>query len=173
MIFSVLGICAGTAIASVGEMNFSPIGLGIMFMAELTEATRLVLTQYLLNNLKFGIIEGQYYLAPAGALCLFAASAMMEMTAILEKGSLSLILQHPWMFLGAAFLGLGVQFLTFLVIQATGSVTLKVLGTARNAFLVVVSVYFMDELVMPLQFFGYFVSLSFFALYNYFKMSGS
>lgn len=162
----------GTAIASVGEVNFSPMGLTVMFLAELTEATRLVLTQYLLTNLKFGIIEGQYFLAPAGALCLFAASAMLEFRTILDKGGFYLILSHPWMFLGAAFLGLGIQFLTFLVIQTTGSVTLKVLGTARNAFLVVVSVYFLDELVMPIQFCGYFLSLAFFALYNYFKANG-
>jgi len=169
VIISVLGICLGTAIASAGEVNFSPLGIILMLLAELTEAIRLVLTQYLLTNLKFGIIEGQYFLAPAGALCLFTGSLVMEGGSMMEKQAYHLIWDHWWLFLGASFLGLGIQFLALLVIQAVGSVSFKVLGTARNAFLVVISVYFLDEVVMPVQFFGYFISLAFFGLYNYFK----
>lgn len=44
-----LGICAGTALASYGEINFSVLGISIMFAAEVTEAVRLVLVQYLLK----------------------------------------------------------------------------------------------------------------------------
>lgn len=47
-----------------------------MLLAEITEAVRLVLTQFLLQNLKFGIVEGQYVLAPASAFWLFTASAL-------------------------------------------------------------------------------------------------
>lgn len=46
---SVLGICAGTALASYGEINFSVLGISIMFAAEVTEAVRLVLVQHLLK----------------------------------------------------------------------------------------------------------------------------
>ena len=35
-----------------------------MFVAETCEATRLVLTQKLLTNLKFPALEGLYYMAP-------------------------------------------------------------------------------------------------------------
>jgi hypothetical protein len=44
-----------------------------------------------------------------------------------------------------------------------------VLGTARNAFLVVVSVYLYDELVTPLQMLGYTLSMTAFGAYTYFK----
>jgi drug/metabolite transporter (DMT)-like permease len=55
----VVVICLGTAVASLGEVNFSLLGIALMLGAEFTEAIRLVLTQYLLKNLKFGIVEGQ------------------------------------------------------------------------------------------------------------------
>ena len=55
VLLSVLGICAGTAIASLGEGSWNLIGLGLMLAAEVAEATRLVLTQKLLKNLKFGV----------------------------------------------------------------------------------------------------------------------
>lgn len=121
------------------------------------------------QNLKFGIIEGQYYLAPAGAVCLFGASLVLELPSMLEKGAFSQIGSHPGLFVVAGTLGLGVQFMTFLVVQATNSVTLKVIGTARNAFLVVASVYLFGEVVTPLQLFGYLVALGFFSLYTYIK----
>jgi hypothetical protein len=59
---------------------------------------------------------------------------------------------------------------TFLVIQLTSSVTLKVLGTARNAGLVVFSFLFLGEVVTWLQGVGYMLSLVAFGFYNYFKM---
>jgi len=49
IIVSVLGICAGTALASYGELNFSALGILIMLGAEVTEGIRLVLVQYLLK----------------------------------------------------------------------------------------------------------------------------
>ena len=53
--------------------------------------------------------------------------------------------------------------------QTTNSVTLKVLGTARNALLVLASVYFFGELVSGTQFMGYSLSLAFFTYYSYLK----
>ena len=56
--FAVFMICVGTSIASAGEANFNLVGLLIMLCAETCEATRLVLTQKLLTNLKFPAMEG-------------------------------------------------------------------------------------------------------------------
>ena len=42
VLLAVLGICGGTAMASIGEGSFNPIGLALMLLAEVSEATRLV-----------------------------------------------------------------------------------------------------------------------------------
>ena len=79
-------------------------------------------------------------------------------------------LAHPWLFMLSATLGIAVNFCTFLVIKATSSVTLKVLGTARNAGLVLWSACMLSEKVTPLELAGYSLSLVAFAAYNYFKL---
>ena len=65
------------------------------------------------------------------------------------------------------------QVCTFLVIKTTNSVTLKVLGTARNAGLVLVSAWLYDEKISAMQGAGYAISLLAFAAYNYFKITGT
>jgi hypothetical protein len=45
VVLSVVVICVGTAIAGVGEVNITALGLILMFLAELMEAIRLVMTQ--------------------------------------------------------------------------------------------------------------------------------
>jgi len=55
---SVFGMSMGTVLASLGEANFNVTGFLIMCLAETSEATRLVLTQRLLCNLRFGAFEG-------------------------------------------------------------------------------------------------------------------
>jgi drug/metabolite transporter (DMT)-like permease len=53
LIVSVSVIAGGTALASIGEVNFSTVGILIMFASEATEAIRLVMTQSLLTGLQF------------------------------------------------------------------------------------------------------------------------
>ena len=63
VVASVVGISIGTAINCSGAMDYTVIGLVLMFASETCEAIRLVLTQKLLQNEKFGIVEGQYWSA--------------------------------------------------------------------------------------------------------------
>lgn len=53
LILSVSFIALGTALASAGEVNFSLLGMFIMFLSELFESVRLVMTQLLLTGLRF------------------------------------------------------------------------------------------------------------------------
>ena len=51
-------ISLGTAGTCSFNADFNVIGIAIMFAAELAEAIRLIFTQYFLQQLKFGVVEG-------------------------------------------------------------------------------------------------------------------
>lgn len=81
-------------------------------------------------------------LAPASAFWLFSASAIYEFPAMREANAFAIIVQNPWTFLAASTMGLGINYLSYLVIQATSSLTMKVLGTVRNIFTILLGVMF-------------------------------
>ena len=165
-IFSVSVISIGTAAACTFTTEMNVTGLLVMFMAEATEAIRLLMTQFLLQNLKFGVVEGQYVIAPASAFWLFLASGVFEFGAMVQNDAFSIIAANPGTFLVASFLGLGVNFLSYLVIQATSSLTMKVLGTARNVLTILLGVLFYGETVSVNEGLGYSLALAGFAGYN-------
>lgn len=167
---SVALICVGTAIASAGEANFSAMGLAIMFCAETCEAGRLVLTQKLLTNMKFSALEGLYWMSPICCFWMWGLALGLEAPALVRANDLQLIVAHPSHFASAAFLGLAVNLASMFVIKRTSSVMLKVMGTARNAGLVLFSAIFLNESITPTQTVGYVICLAAFALYNYYKV---
>ena len=126
VVSSVLVISLGTAMTCSFTPQLSLLGLFVMFLAELTEAVRLVMTQFLLQNMKFGVVEGLYVLAPASAFWLFLASACYEFRDMSNKGAFLVVASNPLTFLAASTMGLGVNFLSYYVIQATSSLTMKV-----------------------------------------------
>ena len=118
------------------------------------------------------VIEGQYWMAPISALWLFGAAAILELPRMLRKGALEVPAAHPLLFCAAASLGFLVNISSFLVIKEVGSVALKVLGTARNAGLVLFSALVMGEATTPLEIGGYAIALLGFAAFNYAKIAG-
>jgi hypothetical protein len=126
VVMSVMIISLGTAMTCSFTPQLSLLGLSVMFMAEFTEAVRLVMTQFLLQNMKFGVVEGLYVLAPASAFWLFLASACYEFQEMGNKGAFRVVAANPLTFLAASTMGLGVNFLSYYVIQATSSLTMKV-----------------------------------------------
>eukprot|EP00511_Aplanochytrium_stocchinoi_P006909 CAMPEP_0204828794 /NCGR_PEP_ID=MMETSP1346-20131115/6726_1 /ASSEMBLY_ACC=CAM_ASM_000771 /TAXON_ID=215587 /ORGANISM="Aplanochytrium stocchinoi, Strain GSBS06" /LENGTH=367 /DNA_ID=CAMNT_0051958125 /DNA_START=293 /DNA_END=1396 /DNA_ORIENTATION=- len=173
VILSVLGIAFGTALNCAGAVDYTFYGLFLMFGAEFFEAVRLVLTQFLLQNKKFGVIEGQYWLAPASAASLMTLSIFSEWNTISSKGHISVVFENPQYFFFSATLGLLVNLSSFLVVQTTNSVTLKILGTVRNAGLVIFQVIFAGEIITAQQFGAYGLTIVAFGFYNYFKMQKS
>jgi len=167
---SVGGICVGTAVASLGEGQLSSLGLLIMLLAEVSEAVRLVLAQKLLKNFKMGVIEGQFWMSPISSVWLFGGAAVLELPDILRTQAYLIPKAHPWHFALAASLGFCVNMAAFLVIKSTGSVMLKVLGTARNAGLVVFGALVLGEAVTATELCGYAMSLAAFGAYNYYRM---
>ena len=169
--FSVIALCVGTSIASAGEANFNLTGVIIMIFAETCEATRLVLTQKLLTNLKFPALEGLYYMAPICSFWMFGLAAFLEMPSAFSTGKSALPAEHASLFFLSFLLGFLVNVASFLVIKRTSSVMLKLLGTARNAGLACFSAVFLGDEITLTQAVGYVICLYFFGLYNYYKMN--
>ena len=130
-----------------------------------------MLTQKLLTNLKFPALEGLYYMAPICSFWMFGLAAGIELPRALSEGAFANLLAHPLLLLAAVCLGFAVNVASMLVIKQTSAVMLKLLGTARNAGLVLFSALFLGEEITPLQALGYALCLAFFGLYNYYKMN--
>lgn len=166
IIYSVVVISLGTAGTCSFNADFNVIGIAIMFAAELAEAIRLIFTQYFLQQLKFGVVEGQYVLSPASAFWLFLASYIFEYSKMIETNAFSTVQNYYMVFAVASVMGIGVNFLSYLVIQYTSSLTMKILGTARNILTIIIGVVFYKETVTMNEAIGYGVALLGFAGYN-------
>ena len=172
LVAAVAAIAAGTAIASYGEVNLSVIGVACMLLSECFEAGRLVLTQALLAHAAFHPVEGLMYLAPACSAWLLLGSALLELPAMRAEGALALVAARPAAFAVAAATGFAVNGLAYAVITRASSLTLKVLGTVKNAGVVWWGVLVLGEVVTPVQGVGYAISMGGFLAYNRAKMGG-
>ena len=200
-IFAVLLMSLGTAATCTFTAQLSFLGVFVMFLAELTEAIRLLMTQFLLHHCKFGVIEGQYVLAPATAFWLFMASAIFEgpdllrssltrdtgaldKTLLLPTGTAAssnptfvptpweVMRENPLPFVLASTMGLCVNFMSYLVIQVTSSLTMKVLGSVRNIITIFFGVMLWGDVISIQATLGYAVTMTGFVAYNMGK-SGS
>ncbi|GBF93366.1 drug metabolite transporter superfamily [Raphidocelis subcapitata] len=169
MIGSVLVIAAGTALSAYGEVAFDNVGAVIMFISAVSESLRLVMTQYLLVGCKMGPIEGLMYLGPACFVWLALGAALVEWPAIAATGALALAARHWVLFLVAACMGFLINVLAFATIKLASSLTLKVLGTVKNALLIVAAMAMYREVVTGLQAAGYLMSTAAFAVFTYVK----
>ena len=91
-----------------------------------------MLVQYVLQNLRFGLVESLYYLAPCAALALFSASMLLELPAMRSNNALDQVAAHPMLFFFAGTLGVGVHFLSFLVVQVRSSVVRVAVHSKRR-----------------------------------------
>jgi len=166
MVVSVVLIALGTGVASFGAVDASLLGMLIMLGAEVAEAVRLVMTQYLLVGRKFHPFEGLMYIAPATAFWLAIGSLCTEVPRMIKDGALGVVLQNPLKFLAAAAMGFGVNVLAYIVIQSASSLTLKVIGTVKNAIVVLLGVVLLQESISVIQLVGYGISVAAFYWYQ-------
>ena len=167
LIMSVCVIAVGTAIASFGELNFSALGVLIMMTSEVFEAVRLVMTQLLLGTgMKFHPIEGLMYLAPACTGWLFLGSLFLEFPSMRTSGAYQFVADHLFLFCCAAVMGFLVNSLAYIIIQTASSLTLKVLGTVKNAIVVWLGIVFLNDQITLVQSGGYALSIAAFYWYQ-------
>mmetsp|Transcript_154888 Transcript_154888/g.496305 ORF Transcript_154888/g.496305 Transcript_154888/m.496305 type:complete len:449 (+) Transcript_154888:130-1476(+) len=164
-------LISGALLEVKGELNPSLLGMAFMFTSECCEALNLVMTQKLLQNLKFTVSEGLYVLAPPGFISLTLLAAAFEWPSMVENLAYRVVLDNPLKFAGAGILGFVVNFVGFLVVQATSSLTSKMLNSVRGMALVVVGVVFYGEVVSSQEAVGYSISMLGFAGYNWLQIS--
>ena len=68
------------------------------------------------------------YLAPACSLWLLLGIALMEFRTMVAEGAFLLVAARPAVYLAAAAMGFGVNSLSYIVIQTSSALTLKVRG---------------------------------------------
>jgi hypothetical protein len=142
-------------------------------LSSLSEAARLVISQYLLCDMRFSVVEGLFYLAPAGFVGISVVSLVVEVPNM-DIGQVLVTLKgHFGYLLLASAAGLVINALSFAIIQLTSAVMLKGIGTARTAGFVLFCATVLGEPVSVVQFVGYGLSLLCFAYYNYLIATGA
>ena len=163
-------ICFGTILTTShvkGHINF--IGLFFALSASFCEATRLVMTQYLLTTCKFSVVEGHYYLSPAGAAAMLLMAMFNEIPDAIRNQQLGALYEESQLLMISALLGITANYLGYIVIQEVGSLSLKVLSTARSVGLVVYASLIMHEHIADGQIIGYIIALSGFCYYIFLR----
>ena len=168
LVTSVAVIAAGTAIASLGEVQFAWEGFLYMMGSEVCESLKLVATQMLLQGLSFKPLQSLLYLTPATILFLVMLGLVSESGQYSSK-ALPIVLGNPGLFLLAASLGFGVNLTTMGVVKILSSLWLKIFVQVKGALLMLLSVLLLGEVITSVQLVGYSVCLLGFAFYTRLK----
>merc|ERR1719233_2218593 len=159
----------GVAVSSVtsDQSTWSVTGFFVMFLAELFEAVRCALIQYLLAGLKFSALEGLTYFAPTALTWMIGLIVFHELPQFIDNQAMLIVFDNLHLFALCFVLGFFVNVAGFLVMKTTSVVTLKILAQIRNIVLILVNVVFWKEIVTSFQALGYSVTLVGFAWYQY------
>ena len=189
---SVLGMSVGVAIASLGELRFSAIGILVMLLSEVAEGVRCVLKEKILTAMDppLGVLETLYWLAPAcvmwqvlavvGMRALTAAGLMGAEEEGKGEGEAGLrrgedadhellggsAERRNWLallILCSCALGVAVNTASLLVIQSRSSLFMKSVVIVRNVGLVLWGVLVHAEAVTLMEAGGYAITLACFA----------
>jgi drug/metabolite transporter (DMT)-like permease len=159
-------ISLGVSITAVGELRFSMLGFLFQLGGIVAEASRLVLADKMLKELKLDSLSAIYYIAPVSFLTiatgffLFESDRFTWSTAIFDHGAI-LMLNG-----GAAF---ALNIAIVLLISNTSALVLSLGGILKDILLVALSVVFFQAPVSTLQIFGYAISLYSMNVYKDYK----
>ena len=150
-------ICVGVALTSVGESFFSWTGFTFQSLGILAEASRLVMTNLLMKNLKLDPLSSLYYIAP---LCSFFIGIACF---VFEFDDLPFDRMQTNDFLVIMLVNAGVAFAlnvaVVLLIANTSALVLTLAGIVKDILLVFLSIAIFGSPVTPLQYFGYSIAL--------------
>lgn len=154
-IMGVALISIGAAAMFTGSTNMNVMGVIMMLTSSLAEASRLVLTQNVLSKLKFSVVEGQYFIAPAASMCLLLGALVFEVPAAIQNNALTKIYDNYDLFAKSLVLGICVNYVSYIAIRQVGSLALRVLSILRNIEVVAYSALFLKEPTSHRELAGY------------------
>lgn len=165
-------IGAGVAVAAMGAVEGSPIGMSIQLLGIVVEAARLALVQLLLQRrgLKLSPITALYFIAPAVVPLL--------LTIAFAKGEVAALFAAGWhfplgMMLSNQLLAFSLNFIGFTVIARMSAVAYVLSGICKDVLLVSLGAAVWGEVVTGQQVAGYGVALAGLGYYNFPKSAQS
>ncbi|KNA11418.1 hypothetical protein SOVF_135250 [Spinacia oleracea] len=155
---TLIPVVTGVVIASGGEPMFNLFGFIMCVGATAARALKTVLQGILLSSEgeKLNSMNLLMYMAPIAVVCLIPAALIMEknvvgITVALAREDLSIV----WYLLFNSALAYFVNLTNFLVTNHTSALTLQVLGNAKGAVAVVISILIFRNPVSVTGMLGY------------------
>ncbi|KHN01795.1 Putative sugar phosphate/phosphate translocator [Glycine soja] len=172
---TLLPVVAGVIIASGGEPSFHLFGFIMCIAATAARALKTVLQGVLLSSEgeKLNSMNLLMYMAPVAVAFLLPASIIMEedvigITISLAREDSSIL----WLLMFNSALAYFVNLTNFLVTKHTSALTLQVLGNAKGAVAVVISILIFRNPVSVTGMFGYSLTVIGVILYSEAKKRG-
>lgn len=156
-LYIVLIICIGVALTSVGESFFSWMGFTFQSLAILAEASRLVMTNLLMKQLKLDPLSSLYYIAPLCSVFIGVACCIFEVQDLPLDRMLTTDFAAIMLINGGVAFALNVA--VVLLISNTSALVLTLAGIIKDILLVFLSIVVFGSPVTPLQYAGYGVAL--------------
>lgn len=162
---AVILICAGSGIASAGEVHFSWIGFWLVNVSHIGEALRLVLTESTMKHMKLSPFDSMYYSSGATAGCQFCYILVMERNGLTKD--YGLLLHHWPLALSSCVLGVFVNASSVCIIGHMNSLTIKVIAILRGIMLTTLAALFLPgNHVSTIEWMGYCISIVGFTVYQ-------
>ena len=162
---AVFVISVGAAVASIGEVHFSPAGMAYQMCGDFLEAVKIVMIQMALSEGGFSVIDILYYVTPVTGICQLGLISIFERD-VIRLSNLELVMAHWPFFAGSACLGALLSLAGPQVIKVTSALTLKLIGIVRNNVLVLSAMAFLGDKTTHVQLAGYLVSTVGFVWYS-------
>ncbi|KAI4385672.1 hypothetical protein MLD38_003669 [Melastoma candidum] len=167
--FTLLPVVAGVVIASGGEPSFHLFGFIMCISATAARALKSVLQGILLSSEgeKLNSMNLLMYMAPIAVVFLLPATLIMEenvvgITVSLARDNVKIV----WYLLFNSALAYFVNLTNFLVTKHTSALTLQVLGNAKGAVAVVVSILIFRNPISVTGMLGYSLTVVGVVLYS-------
>lgn len=158
----------GVMLASYGELNFNLIGVLCQAGSLVSESSRLVLIQILLQRrgIKLNPVTTLYYIAPACFCFLLIPFAFIELPTLMNTTDWEFV---PGLLLASCSVAFCLNMAVFLLIGKSSALTMNVAGVIKDWLLIFMSVLMFGSPITGLQLFGYGIAFGGVCWYNYLK----